>query len=128
MDDQPGGLVDDDQMCILEADIERDRLRCRRRLLDPGEDYDEILVASHAQRGIAQNRSLMRDLAGFDQTFEPRPRQLRQMLRQHAIEALPGIGFGRPDRDCVIGIGSPWPGLARPPTSFLQRHCHVLTF
>src|SRR4029077_19606224 len=65
--------------------------------LDIRENYDEILVVPHAQRRIAQNRSLVDYLAGFDQALEPRPRQLRQMVCQHAIEALPGIGLGSPD-------------------------------
>src|SRR5216683_6213014 len=43
MDDHAGRLVDDDQMCILEAHIERDRLRFRSRILSLRENYDEIL-------------------------------------------------------------------------------------
>src|SRR5207245_826705 len=104
-------LVDDDQVCILKADIERDRLRDRRGVLNLRENYDEILVVSHAQRGVAQNGSLMDDLAGFDQPLDPRPRELRQMLRQDAIEPLSGIGFAGPDHDCGAdgrGISGHW--------------------
>ena len=75
MDNHARRLVDDDQVCILEADIERDRLRDRRGILNLRENYDEILVVSHAQRRVAQNSSLVRDLAGLDQALQPRPRQ-----------------------------------------------------
>ena len=60
VDDHAGRLVDDDQMCILEADIERDRLRGRRGIVNLRENYDEILAASHAQRRVAQDRALVR--------------------------------------------------------------------
>jgi hypothetical protein len=46
MYNQPCGLVDDDQMSILEADIERDRLRYGRRICILGENYDKILAAA----------------------------------------------------------------------------------
>ncbi len=36
VNNQAGGLVDDDQMCILKADIERDRLGRRRRIVGSG--------------------------------------------------------------------------------------------
>ena len=52
VDHHAGRLVDDDQVCILEADIERDRLRCRLGIFNLRENYDEILVGSDAQRGI----------------------------------------------------------------------------
>jgi hypothetical protein len=45
----------------------------------------------------------MSDLAALDQALQPRPRQQGQMLRQHAVEPLSGIGFTGPDHDGVIG-------------------------
>ena len=48
MDNHARRLVDDDQVCILKADIERDRLRDRRGIVNLRENYDEILVVSHA--------------------------------------------------------------------------------
>ena len=96
MDNHARRLVDDDQLCILEADIERDRLRDRHGLLNLRQNYDEILVVSHAQRRVAQNSSLMGDLAALDQALQPRPRQFWQVQREHAIEPLPGVAPGGP--------------------------------
>ena len=113
MDNQPCGLVDDDQMCILEADIERDRLRYGRRICILGENYDKILAAADPQRRVAQSYPFTLDMAGLDQPFETCPRQRREMQRKRAIKALPGlastskdgglgvaacIGFSRHDR------------------------------
>jgi hypothetical protein len=53
MDNHARRLVDDDQVCVLEADIERNRLRDRRGILNPRENYNEILVVSDALRRVA---------------------------------------------------------------------------
>src|SRR6516225_3925229 len=60
-------LVDDNQMCILEADIERDRLCNRRRFLILGEDYDEILPGADPPRRLADRCSFASHVAGLDQ-------------------------------------------------------------
>jgi len=91
VDNQPCGLVDHDQMCILKADIERHRLPSRRWIFILGENYDEILAAADPQRRVPQRRPFARDAAGFDQPFEPRPRQRRQTDGKRTIEALPGL-------------------------------------
>src|SRR6266404_3776933 len=98
MDDHAGRLVDDDQMCILEADIERDRLRLRSRNLRLRENYDEILVVFDTQRGIAKGLSVLGDVSGLDQVFEPCPRQFGEMQREHAIQAASMVVFIRSDR------------------------------
>ncbi len=67
----PGRLVDHDQVFVLKADIERDRLRDRYIIFNLREKYDEILVALNALRGVADNRSLRAHKAGFDQVLEP---------------------------------------------------------
>src|SRR5216684_3628341 len=41
MDDHSGRLVDDDQVLVLEADVERDRLRHRGRVIRLGERDDD---------------------------------------------------------------------------------------
>jgi hypothetical protein len=46
VDNQPGRLVDDDQMPVLEPNIQRDRLRDRHWLCIVGKKYDEILAAA----------------------------------------------------------------------------------
>ncbi len=82
VDDHARRLVDDDQICILEADIEPDRLRPRRRIFYLRENYDEILVVSDTQRGVPYRRALLSHVAGFDQPLEPGARQLREVQRQ----------------------------------------------
>ena len=96
VDNQPRGLIDDDQMCILKSDIQRDRLRYRRRIRMIRKDYNEILAAAYPRRWIVQRAPFARNIAGMDQTFEPRARQRREMERKHAIKALPGLaGSGK---------------------------------
>jgi hypothetical protein len=91
MDNHARRLVDNDQMFILEADIERNRLRYRRRILNIRYNYDKILVAPNAQRGVANRPPALGDMAGFNQPFEPGARQLREMEGEHAIQPLPNV-------------------------------------
>ena len=49
VDDHPCGLVDHDQVCILKADIERQRLSRRHCILNLRQNYDEFLVTFHAE-------------------------------------------------------------------------------
>ena len=74
MDDETCGLVDDDQMCILKINIERERLCRRRRILSIGEEYDEILAGPDAKGWVARCGPVMRDMALFDQPLEPAAR------------------------------------------------------
>ena len=73
MNNQTGRLVDDDEMCVLETNVERDRLRYRACLFRLGEDNYEILTAANAECRLAQRRPITCDLAGFDHSFEPCP-------------------------------------------------------
>ena len=65
MHDHAGRLVDDDQMRILEADVERDRLRRRLGGFGFGHGHDKILrrpdplrrVAQHAAPSCVQGRA-----------------------------------------------------------------------
>src|SRR6516225_7624397 len=97
MDHHAGRLVDDDQICILKADIELDRLRYRCRIFIIGDNYDEILVAPHTQSGVAQRCSVICDKAGFDQPLDPRAGYLREVEREHTIEPQPDVGLARAD-------------------------------
>jgi hypothetical protein len=97
MDNQPCGLVDDDQMCILKADIERDQLRYGRRILILGENYDKILAAADPQCGVAQFYPFTLDMAGKDQPFQTCPRQRREMHRKRAIKALSSLAGASKD-------------------------------
>ena len=80
MDDQPRGLVDNNQMCILKTNVERQRLRNRRRILHIREEHDKILVRSHFLRGIARRAAVLHDAAFFDQPLQPCPRQFRKVI------------------------------------------------
>jgi hypothetical protein len=97
VDNHPRGLIDDDQMCILKAYIQRDRLRYGRRICMIRENYDEILAAAHPRRWIAERPTFTRDIAGVDQAFEPRARQRRQMERKYAIKSLTDLASTRKD-------------------------------
>ncbi len=98
MDDEPGGLVDDNQMCILETDIERHRLRRRRGILSIGDGHDKILARPDPQRRIPRGGLVLHDKPLLDQPLEPGARQRWQMARQHAVEALAGFGILDTDR------------------------------
>ena len=97
MDNHAGRLVDDNQVCILETDIERDMLRLRHCIFSLGEYYDEILATSHAEGRVTKYYPILRHKAVLDQAFEPRPRQFREMRREHAIEPLPAFALAGPD-------------------------------
>src|ERR1700730_5044683 len=91
VDNQSCGLVDDDQMFILEADLQRHWLRDRDRVAILGQNYDEILAVMDPSRRLLQRYARACDVAGFDQPLEPGPRQRRETERQHAIEAQTGL-------------------------------------
>jgi len=91
MDNHAGRLVEDDQMGILEADIERQGLRDRRWILILGEEYYEVLAAADAHSRIALRLPLAHDVTGLDQPFQSCARQGRQMVCERAIEAQAGV-------------------------------------
>ena len=97
VDNHARRLVDDDQMCILEADVERDRLRRRCRILNLGRITTKFWSQCTRAAGVANRRALLGDMAGFDQPFEPGARHRREVARQHAVEALPGLAVTGPD-------------------------------
>jgi len=88
VNDQARGLVDDDQMCVLKADIQRDPLRGWGRIFIIVKDYDENLAATDPQRRVEQRRPVACDMAGIDQPFDTSARQRWQMERKHPIKAL----------------------------------------
>ena len=122
VDNQARGLIDDDQMCVLEADIQSNRLPDRRCIYIIRANYDEFLAASDSQRRVAQSCSFAGDIAVMDQPFEPGARQRREMAGKRPVKALPGLtgagedsgrdaakrgGFSRHDRAfCRTGAKS----------------------
>src|SRR5690606_27714585 len=105
--DEPGRLVDDDQVLVLIDDIERNAFRLRlgrlrRRHLDP-----EHLVRFDPVSGLAYRPARSRDVAGTEQRLNPGAAHRRELSRQKAIEthlALLG-GDDALDRLRTNGIG-----------------------
>ena len=106
MDNQPRWLIDDDQMCILKADIQREQLRGGRSIYRIGEDYNEVLAPAYPHRGIAQRPSFVPDIAGLDQVFEPGTRERWEIESKHTIKALAGVPGTSGDsyRDTTTGL------------------------
>jgi hypothetical protein len=105
MDDEPGRLVDDDDMCILEADVEGQRLCWRLRRLSSRDNDRKVLAGPHTLRRVARERILLPHVPLFDQPLEAAARQVRQAACQHAIEALPGFAVIDPDPRRLAGAG-----------------------
>jgi len=103
MHDHPGRLVNDDQMRILEADIERDRLRFRLGGFGFRQPHGNYLAGADALRRIAQNLSAAwaaaPDAAIKDQLLEAAARQIGQVALQGAVETVAGILGSDPDLD-----------------------------
>ena len=78
MHHEASGLVDDDDVVVLIDDIERDILACGSAATGFRHvDCDRIARGRHDKRGRGRGCFLMRDLAGEDQRFQPRARQVR---------------------------------------------------
>lgn len=103
MNDQPGRLVDDDQMLVFERDPERDILRLVMRRRGIGHGDGEGLARRRLARRLADELPVARDLAARDQHLQPLARQRGNSVRQRAIEPPP-VG-GRRDR--CLNDGSP---------------------
>src|SRR5438309_897805 len=66
VDDEAGRLVDDDQVLILKADRERDRLRHRDWVGRFRQDDPEMLARLHPLRRVALHGAVRGDVAGPD--------------------------------------------------------------
>jgi hypothetical protein len=90
MDDHPGGLVDDEQMIVLEDNFERnvlcDIVRCHGI-----RNMDLIgLAGLRLGRRIADRASsLVEDTAAADQCLQPFARKRRKRGRQSAVKPPP---------------------------------------
>ena len=91
MDDEPGRLVDDDDVLVLEADVERHRLR-RRPVVHRRRHAHRIELARFdPERGVAYRRAAEAHVALFDEALEPGARKPVQTRRQKPVEALSGL-------------------------------------
>src|SRR3546814_231487 len=92
MDDQPRGLVDHDQMLVLEHHVERDRLRLVMRGRRLGHVDRETLARDRLARRIAHRDAIdpQHQPARY-QRLDALARQVGQRLGQRPIET-PAIG------------------------------------
>ena len=91
MDHEAGGLVEHEQVLVLEHDVERARLRLRQRRPRLGQAHRVALTRFDPARSLGYHRIVAPDLACLDQVLEARARQLRPAARQKLVEALAGI-------------------------------------
>ena len=81
MHDHPRRLVDDDQVRVLEADVERDRLRLRLGGFGFRQEHGDDRAGSGARCRVAQHPAAAFDAPVEDQLLQAAARQLRQKLR-----------------------------------------------
>ncbi|MBA7467947.1 hypothetical protein ES707_03186 [subsurface metagenome] len=105
MHDQPPGLVDDDDVVVLEHDIERDgfALGLRRGRLRHV-DYDRI-AGTDVISGVADRGGLQLHCARQDQGLQPRSRQVGEARRQHAVEPRRALVARDRDVDPFAAVG-----------------------
>jgi hypothetical protein len=88
MDYEAGRLVDDQEVGVLEEDVERDILGLEeRRLRGRFGNGDRISGADFVARfgGLSAEG----DMALPDESLQPRARQVRDILRQETVQAVP---------------------------------------
>ena len=116
MHDHPGRLVDYDQVRILEANVERDRLRLRLGGFGFRQEHGDGRAGVGALRRVAQHLAAIwaaaLDAPVEDQLLQAAARQLRQKALQGAIQPATGILGGDPDLDplsaALPAIGRAW--------------------
>ena len=108
VDDQAGGLVDDNERVVLIDDIERNGLALRLSRFGRRQRDRDGVAGVDGAGGIADRARRDRDLTGEDQGLQARARQRRDARGQHAIEPLAlllggnGDGLGGRHADSVI--------------------------
>src|ERR1700733_4818553 len=124
MDNEPGRLVDHDQMCVLvdhgKLDVLADegRFLCRRRREDDARPRGE------PHRRIARDLLINADLARLDQPLEPGAREgdssCRRRLAQETVEPLADVLFADVANLLTFGRNkrSKGRGLSRPAFQF----------
>src|SRR6185369_16289752 len=92
MDDESRGLIDNQQVLVLENDPQWNVLRLVVRRLRFRDGEHESLVAAHFQGRVAQRSSGSLDGAASDQVLEPFSRQGRNGRCERTIEPPAGMG------------------------------------
>lgn len=104
-------------MCILKADVERQRLRRRGGIFSIGEENDEILARPDFERGVARRSAAAQHPALLDQALEPGAGKFRQAAGEHPVEARAVLAGSRSYLGCGRGgtLGNlsrhGWPGF-----------------
>ena len=95
VDDEPGRLVDDEQMLVLENDLERDVLRfvVRRPWLRARQRG--AIFAANLRRGVADRACRPLHCTAADQRFQPLARERRDGGGERAVEAPARMGGPR---------------------------------
>src|SRR3989442_15648090 len=108
MDDDTGGLLQDEDLRVLEDNGQRGGLR-NELLGGGGRDFHlDALAAREPCRGLP-DRAVDADAAGLDQRPEPHPGELRQPVGEPTVESHARRGTIDGER------GAPWSGGRRPP-------------
>src|SRR2546430_6064773 len=103
MDDDTGGLLQDEDLRVLEDNGQRGGLR-NELLGGGGRDFHlDALAAREPCRGLP-DRAVDADAAGLDQRPEPHPGELRQPVGEPTVEAPARRGTIDGER------GAPWSG------------------
>ncbi len=72
VDDEPGRLVDDDEMLVLVDDVERDVLALDGQIFRRGRVERDGRPRGELARGVARDLAVDEDAAVLDQRLEPR--------------------------------------------------------
>jgi hypothetical protein len=88
MDDDAGGLVEDEEVAILVEDCEGKVLGLGECALGGRNGHLEALPALEALRGAAR-AAIHEDAPGLEQTLDPRPTERGEARRDGPVESLP---------------------------------------
>ena len=128
VDDEARGLVEDEEVLVLEQDGERDLLRDELRLRRRGRREDDVdLVARRDLRGsLRRGAPVDGDEPRVDPLLDLRPRglgEVRQVAEEDAVEALAGVaavGAEGPAGE-PRGVAPPAPARAGRPAAASAR-------
>ena len=103
VDDQPGRLVEHDQVGVLIQDGQRDRLRLRRGRRRRRQMQRVGGAGAHRLGGLAQGGVALAGLAGLDQRLDAGARQRADGIGQEAVEPLARMAASGGDAERVGG-------------------------
>ena len=105
MNDQPGRLVDHQQMLVFEEDGERDFLRFVVRRLGLGNGQAELLAARDLGCRVAERGAAAVQRAGADQRFQPLAGERRKCVGEGAIQPPACMGRRQSHVDNLLPPG-----------------------